>query len=98
MYIPLSDPLPAIGLASFMFVVILEGVSGTVTYQAAYRTYETGKDDAGAWSDLGSSNSTSDWNSTVLSVTPGTKLYAQPGLKITSTGGRATAHVMVSRV
>ena len=101
MYIPLAKPHVAAGLTSYMFAVILTGVDGTVTFQPAWRKFTAGLDNPEAWIDLDTSQSATtdtDYNSGTKAVTPGTVLYAQPGLKVTSTGGRATVRVLVSAV
>ena len=101
MYIPLGAPRSAVGITGLMYATVLFGLSGKITYQPAYRTYEADPTVPDSWSDLGSAqtNVTADEavNFGSMSLTS-TKMWIQPGLKISSSDNdcRGTFDVVVA--
>jgi hypothetical protein len=97
-YFPIGEVFPALGANNFLFAFIVSGVSGTLTFQPALRGMDT-EEEPSAWTDQGSAhNSTANerWSSGTITPTPVTKLLAQAGVKVTSTGARGMIHVLVA--
>ncbi len=97
-YYPFGSRFQALGLTGVMVGFVLTGVSGTVDYGLAIRYYEGDELEPGAWVDLvGFTGVSADEvrNSGHQAVTPGTNMWAQLGLKISSgTNPRATVQVL----
>jgi hypothetical protein len=99
-YLPLGIPHSAGGLTGYMFAFIVTGVSGTLEYGPAYRTFDGDVTRPGAWSNLTSYSTAAaeTRNSGTVTVAPGTKLLIQPGLKFNGTGAAATVRTLVAGI
>jgi len=101
-YLPLCEPVGALGLDGMMFVVKYTGVAGTLLFRPTWRTFATNPELPDAWSDLGSGDQSvtadGNYNSGTLATAPGAgKAFAQPGLKVGGSGTfRGTLRVLVA--
>jgi hypothetical protein len=93
-YYPIGGLFSALGLAGVMVALIVTGVSGTLDYGIAIRYFDGDENEPGAWTDLVNwTGITADEfrNSGDQATTPGTKMFAQLGIKVPAgTNPRAT--------
>ncbi|MFZ5477615.1 MAG: hypothetical protein ACOZNI_12635 [Myxococcota bacterium] len=101
-YFPIGNPFPVLDITNLMFGVIVNGVNGTILWQPAVR-YMDRTDDAGSWNDLGgvagdnSTNANARVNPYVNNpISPGTVMYGQVGIKVSSTTARGTFDVIAA--
>jgi len=99
-YIPLGKPTSALDLNAMMFAFSLTGLSGSLSYSPAFRTFESSAFYApSAWTDLATYSSVvadENRNSGVLTVAPGTNGLVQAGLRVKGTDVRGTLRVVVA--
>lgn len=94
-YLPLGRPFAGAGISKLMYAVSVFGVQGTVNLRPAWRPMPEGEQYPGAWADLGSANAftaNGQHNFGTESVSPGTNLLHQAGLKVTTSGTNPMAN------
>jgi hypothetical protein len=94
----IGEEFPAQGMSNLMFAAVIKGVDGTLGWQPAVR-YLNRPDAPGNWSDLWSAQSptaSTRTNSGSLGISPGTNMFAQVGIKITSTAARGSFALIVA--
>lgn len=100
-YLAAGEFFDANGLTGMMFAARVTGISGTLAFRPAWRTADTFKETPNAWADLDSSQAVTVntlYNSGTETTTPGTVLWAQPGLSITSTSARGRVELLVAGI
>ena len=99
-YLLIGDLIPALGLSGVMAGFEVSGVSGSLDYGLAIRYFDGDPANPGAWVDLVTFTAITAnevRNSGHQAVTPGTKMFAQLGLKVPAgTNPRATIKVLAA--
>lgn len=101
-YHPVTGWLPACGLSKLKAAFVVMGLTGTLSYQLAWRLAATDQMAPGSWNLLGTQQTPGTANSEYLqvdqTVAPGSNMWYQVGVAVSGTNPAATIHVAVAAV